>query len=207
MSTKKFSPEPCLPRPAPGFGRPNPLASALLAVPVWLALTGPAQAAGAEAGLSSWQILPVLIGLFGLLLLGWLLTARFRATLAGLEEITAKMADCQLQNLVPEQNLKCRLTGRIGANINELALNLQEVLLLVWNLSHQDLEALNRISRRLDSGSAGELQRSQADLEFIRRDLEEMQEIVRQFEFFNVVLRDEKLLAKPEPATLHEREE
>jgi hypothetical protein len=181
---------------------------ALTVLALWLLLpTGPVLAAS-PGGQSPWGGLALLVvGVFILVLLGGLLLIKFSAPLTELERISRQMAACQLQELVPEQNIKCRLTGRIGANINELSLNFQEVLLLVWNLSHQDLEALERIARHVEGEVSTDRQPVKKDLEFIRKDLEEMQEIVRQFEFFNVVMQDGKLLAKPEPTTVQEREE
>jgi methyl-accepting chemotaxis protein len=168
---------------------------------------GPALAA--TPGEDRTGILPLaLLTVVSLAFLAWHLFRRLTTPLLDLERCTRNMANGRLQELVPGENMNSRLIGRIGVNINELALNLQEVLLLVWNLSRQDLEALDRIARRLDDEPAESRQRLRGDLEFIRNDLEEMQEIVRQFKFFNVVLQDEKLLAKiPEPTTLQEREE
>jgi len=181
---------------------------ALLGLAVWLEpAAGSAQAATPVAQ-SPWTGVSFLVAAALILLLfGGLLLRKFSGPLHNLERISRQMAACQLQELVSEQHIKCRLTGRIGANLNELALNLQEVLLLIWNLSHQDLEALDRVAVRLGREPNGDHRPIKNDLEFIRKDLEEMQDIVRQFEFFNVVLRNEKLLAKPEPASMQEREE
>jgi len=190
------------------IARPPAAGSGLLALAVWLEPAAGSAQVGVPVAQSSWAGMPVLVAASVILLFfGGLLLRKFSMPLNNLERISRQMADCQLQELVSEPHTRCRLTGRIAANINELALNLQEVLLLVWNLSHQDLEALDRIAARLDREPNGNRQPITNDLEFIRKDLEEMQEIVRQFEFFNVMLRNEKLLAKPEPASMQEREE
>lgn len=134
--------------------------------------------------------------------LGWYLYKKLSGSLTDLESHTRKLADGNLQELVSPETTSCKLAGRIGENVNELALNLQEVLLLVWNLSRQDLEALAR-AETLTEAVPNHAQRCSLgeELAFMRQDLEEMRNIVRQFEFYNVILQEEKLLAKPEPAT------
>lgn len=143
-----------------------------------------------------------LVIVMGVAALVWRFHQGINRAMADLESCTRKMADGNLQALVSPETKACRMTGKIGENVNELTLNLQEVLLLIWNLSRQDLEVLARAENLARSGPEGEHQQALArDLDFLRRDLQEMQNIVRQFEFYNVIMQEEKLLAKPEPAT------
>jgi methyl-accepting chemotaxis protein len=179
--------------------------SAALAATVLAALPIQTAVAADTAGgvLRSGALLPVAL-LIGVVLaaLGWRLRKCTTKALADLEQCTRKMADGNLQALVSPETMACRLSGQIGENVNELALNLQEVLLLVWNLSRQDLEVLARAETLAAGGPDSDENRGlRADLAFLRHDLEEMQNIVHQFEFYNVIMQEEKLLAKPEPAT------
>lgn len=165
--------------------------------------TAAAQAADSAGTLPGGALLPLALLICAALAgLGWRLYHGLAKPLTDLAQCTRQMADGNLQALVSQETLAGRLSGRIGENVNELALNLQEVLLLVWNLSRQDLEVLERAVNLAEAVEDSDKRRRLAsELAFIRHDLEEMQNIVRQFEFYNVVLQEEKLLAKPEPAT------
>jgi len=117
-----------------------------------------------------------------------------------LEKTTSDMADGRLDRLVKDtENAGCSI-GMIGENVNALAMNLQEVLLLVWNLSEHNLTILDQTIENLENND--ELPREQigSRLGEIKAELEQMQEITRQFEYFDVTLHDKKALAKDSTA-------
>jgi methyl-accepting chemotaxis protein len=185
-------------------------AAPALALAAILLATPPVPPAWAADGCGSWSswgwLAPVLI-IAGVVLaaLVWRMHQGINRAVADLESCTRKMADGNLQALVSPETKACRMSGRIGENVNELALNLQEVLLLVWNLSRQDLEALERAETMAETVPDPEQRRRLTEeLAFLRHDLQEMKNIVHQFEFYNVIMQEEKLLAKPEPATSHD---
>jgi methyl-accepting chemotaxis protein len=115
-----------------------------------------------------------------------------------LEKMTREMADGRLDLLVQDsKNASCSIDV-IGENVNSLAMNLQEVLLLVWNHSEHNLETVEQALKTLDS--AGEIPREQlrAGLQSLKAELRQMQNLPQQFELFDVTLEGKKALAKDE---------
>lgn len=120
--------------------------------------------------------------------------------LAKLEKITRQMADGRLDLLIQEHDSKnpsCFIET-IGENINSLAMNLQEVLLLVWNHSEHNLGTVDQALEVL--AGDGEVPREQlkASLQSLKTELQQMQNIPQQFELFDVTLQGKKALAKDE---------
>jgi len=117
-----------------------------------------------------------------------------------LEKMTRDMADGRLDQLVQDtKNAGCSI-GMIGENVNSLAMNLQEVLLLVWNLSEHNLTTLDQTIENLENDAALPREQIGSRLQEIKTELEQMREITRQFEFFDVTLHDKKALAKDSTA-------
>ncbi len=120
--------------------------------------------------------------------------------LAKLEKITRQMADGRLDLLVQDQDSKnatCSI-DTIGENVNSLAMNLQEVLLLVWNHSEHNLGTVDQALKVLEDD--GEIPREQlkASLQSLKAELQQMQNLPQQFELFDVTLQGKKALAKDE---------
>ncbi len=86
--------------------------------------------------------------------------------------------------------------GKIGKLLNDLAINLQEILLHLWNSTGQNIALLNNmytiICSQADSCKSRELEE---DVEYVRQDMENLQEMVKTFDFYNVELSDGRLLA------------
>jgi len=86
--------------------------------------------------------------------------------------------------------------GKIGQLLNELSVNLQEILLHLWNSTGQNIALLNNmysiICSQADSCKSRQLEE---DIECVRQDMETLQEMVKTFDFYNVELSDGRLLA------------
>ncbi len=86
--------------------------------------------------------------------------------------------------------------GKIAELINELAVNLQEVLLHIWNHTKYSLDLIDGIRRitRVEINSVNFPQLDQ-DIESIRDDIREMREMVKIFDFYNVYLENGRVYA------------
>ncbi len=86
--------------------------------------------------------------------------------------------------------------GKIGELLNELSINLQEILLHLWNSTGQNIALLDNmyaiICSQADSCKSRQLEE---DIECVRQDMETLQEMVKTFDFYNVELSDGRLLA------------
>jgi hypothetical protein len=106
------------------------------------------------------------------------------------------MADGRLGLLVQDNKTATCAIGAIGENVNSLAMNLQEVLLLAWNLSEHHLETVEQIMAGLDGDGEISPAQMRASLNSLKAELQQMQDFTRQFEFFDVTLQGKKALAK-----------
>ncbi|MEN8139599.1 MAG: hypothetical protein ABFR97_00065 [Thermodesulfobacteriota bacterium] len=88
--------------------------------------------------------------------------------------------------------------GKIGANVHELAINLQEILLLIWNMSEEDIGVLDDLRQKAAKG--GHQEELARGLDFLKGHRQETQQLVAQFNLFNVALQDKRLVAKDEGA-------
>ena len=87
--------------------------------------------------------------------------------------------------------------GKIGELINDLAINMQEILLHVWNHTGQDLALLDRIVKICGTkpGGNGIPDEMKDDLRKVRQDIEDMQNMVKAFDYYNVRFEKEKIIA------------
>lgn len=113
-----------------------------------------------------------------------------------LENKTREMADGRLSLLVQDNKTATCAIGAIGENVNSLAMNLQEVLLLAWNLSEHNLETVEQILAGLDGDDEISPAQMRNSLNSLKAELQQMQNFTRQFEFFDVTLQGKKALAK-----------
>ncbi len=82
--------------------------------------------------------------------------------------------------------------GQTGASINELAVNLQEVLLHVWHHTSHATTLLGRTEPELAAG--GSPSRSvQKNLEEIRRNIQDVQALVRTFDCYDISLEEGRI--------------
>jgi len=89
--------------------------------------------------------------------------------------------------------------GQVAEGINGLAINMQEVLLNIWNHTQQNFILLDRISEQLNSqpDSALPLSQLKKDIARVRQENEGMKDIVTTFDYFEVKLEHEKMVSDP----------
>ena len=112
-----------------------------------------------------------------------------------LEKLTREMADGRLDLLVHGNSQASRSIGSIGDNVNSLAMNLQEILLLVWNHSEHNLGTIEKTLEIL-ADSTKDPDEIKTNLLMMKNELMQMQALAKQFELFDVSLEDKKALAK-----------
>ncbi len=81
--------------------------------------------------------------------------------------------------------------GRLTETVNDLAVNMQEVLLFVWNHSQESRRLLERAAERAEAES--ELAE---DIEKMREENENLKDIVTSFSYFEIRLEHERMLAE-----------
>ena len=88
---------------------------------------------------------------------------------------------------------------RIGESVNGLAVNFQEVLILVWNQTENAMARIQRTTRQIapdkPMDDAAEIV---ADLRSARQDLETMQMMVRSFDLYDVTINAGDVLTTKE---------
>jgi len=107
------------------------------------------------------------------------------------------ITDGHLDETVP---IRCNdEIGKIGELINDLAINLQEVLLHVWNHTCQDIRLMDNIADIIHSQPDEIMPEGiREQFDFVRRDIEEMQEIVKAFDYYNIRFEGDRLVGNDE---------
>lgn len=97
----------------------------------------------------------------------------------------------------------------IGGVINDLAANLQEVLLHVWHHTTRSMALIDGINKNLMRLNRHDLPQGIAeDVEGVRQNIQEMQDLVRAFEYYDIQLEDGRILAaeaRPDHPPSHHR--
>ncbi len=110
-----------------------------------------------------------------------------------------RIADGRLDTTVPVQDRD--EIGRIGELFNDMGVNLQELLLLVWNQTGSALDALEGIQRQLDDPQAAPMRKViHTHLQSARQNLGTMQTVARSFDLYDVLLTGHKAVAMEEGA-------
>jgi methyl-accepting chemotaxis protein len=91
--------------------------------------------------------------------------------------------------------------NKIGELVNDLAINLQEILLHVWSHTSQDILLLDRIVKILGSQTRGNdlPPEIRDDLKSVYKDIEDMQSMVKAFDYYHVRLEKEKIVSDDNP--------
>ena len=111
-----------------------------------------------------------------------------------------KIADGHLDETVPVRNQD--EIGNIGELINDLAANLQEILLHVWNHTGDDIVLLDHICEEVNAGQDNGLSKKvKQELAFVRQDIEDMQNMVKAFDYYNIRLDNGRVIADEEDKT------
>lgn len=111
--------------------------------------------------------------------------------LAEVHAATRQMTDGHLDHL--SRISRADEIGRLGETINDLAVNMQEVLLFVWNHSHESRELLEQIATQVNAPSDSGLGE---DIEKMREENESLKDIVMSFSYFEIRLEHERMLAE-----------
>jgi methyl-accepting chemotaxis protein len=130
------------------------------------------------------------ISLSGSLIVSFFIVRNLFCSLEKVTKIASKISRGHLDELVP--NYPCNEIGTIGRVINDFAVNLQEVLLLLWNQTQNCLRQLNQMDEKNNKTSVNLDER----LQHMRNDLEEMQAMIRSFDYYGVRFEDGKLFAQ-----------
>lgn len=115
---------------------------------------------------------------------------RIVVALRVIETITARMAGGRLDELVDLGPRRDEI-GRIGEQVNDMAINLQEIFHHLWNHGRDDLALLDAMERKLAAGEAGNVGE---ELRLLRLDVEEIRSLVTAHAYYQVDVEDEKLV-------------
>lgn len=114
-----------------------------------------------------------------------------------------KITEGNLDTTVPIRNSD--EIGKIGEQINALSVNIQEILLHVWNHSRDAAVFLERIEHYVRS-SEGNPSDTERDIALIRNSMEEMQNMVKTFEYYDIRMDDDRLVGAWLPDSPGEKE-
>ena len=105
------------------------------------------------------------------------------------------MADGRLDELIRVKTLG--EIGKIGEFINDIAMNLQEIMLHVWNHTKHDILILDRIVGIIKSQPDGNglFQEISEDFRIVKEDIENMRSMVEDFDYYGVRLKDGRTIA------------
>ncbi|MBL0715115.1 MAG: HAMP domain-containing protein [Desulfosarcina sp.] len=109
-------------------------------------------------------------------------------------EAARQLADGHLDATVPIQDAD--EIGRIGEMINDMGVNLQELILLIWNQTGNALDTIEGINNQLDKHNAVRTKTEiRASLQLVRQNLGTMQTVARSFDLYDVLLAGKKAVA------------
>lgn len=104
-----------------------------------------------------------------------------------------RMAEGCLETTIPDDSPN--EIGRIGTSVNSLAVNFQEVLILVWNQTDNAITRIRRTARQLTPDREKPLSSDMMeDLASARQELETMQMMVRSFDLYDVAINESDVL-------------
>jgi methyl-accepting chemotaxis protein len=85
--------------------------------------------------------------------------------------------------------------GRVGASVNSLAVNFQEMLILVWNQTEDAITKIRRTTHQMKQGGDEHVAPGiMGELKSARQDLETMQMMVRSFDLYDVAITESDVL-------------
>lgn len=131
------------------------------------------------------------------------LMRRIAVPLAKTAAAAQRMAEGNLEATLPA--CTPNEIGRIGENINGLAVNFQEVLTLVWNQTETAIASLRRTTITTSSDQATGLPADiLTELKSARQELETMRMMIRSFDLYDVsITRNNALTAKDDAERLN----
>jgi methyl-accepting chemotaxis protein len=93
--------------------------------------------------------------------------------------------------------------GQIGSGLNELAANLQELLLYVWKQTGQSIALLDQIKHKTDLPDQNEsiVAEQREKMEQVVRSIESLREMAKAYVFYDVSLDGDKAIAIEQPGS------
>lgn len=123
--------------------------------------------------------------------------------LSQMAKVTHRMAQGHLDEMVPVNSND--EIGKIGEFINDLSINIQEILLHVWNHTKRSQMFLDRIDDTLLTVKDNCLPaHMKENFENIRQDIEDIQAMVQSFELYDIRFEEGKVLAGEDPMTKYD---
>jgi len=111
--------------------------------------------------------------------------------LADVQNAATQMSDGHLDRLsLVSRNDEI---GRLAETVNDLAVNMQEVLLFVWNHSQESRMLLEQVATQTAAEPDSELAEN---IEKMRNENESLKAIVTSFSYFEIRLEHERMLAE-----------
>ncbi len=153
----------------------------------------PADSAVESPEVAELRFRAAMVSAIGFILSAALFYGFFRGVIRPLDLIadrTARMANGDLTALIPPE--QAGRVNAVGERINDLAMNLQEVLIHVFRHANRSLAAIDTLEQQLDKKSVAELS---DQFRLLRESVEELRKMVETFEYYNVRLEDTNVLA------------
>jgi len=109
-------------------------------------------------------------------------------------KITRRMAEGHLNETVDVRSND--ELSKIGENINDLGVNLQEILLHVWNHTADVIKILEQIKKNIPYQNDGKVSRQiEADIEQINQSMNDIQLLIQGFDLYDIHLDHGKVTA------------
>ncbi len=90
--------------------------------------------------------------------------------------------------------------GEIGDVINDFSINFQELLLHIWKHSKASGDLIENIHEKICSGCSDSLIGDiEKDMDHLKQNMENMQEMIRAFDYYDISFTDGKIMAKVPP--------
>jgi methyl-accepting chemotaxis protein len=135
----------------------------------------------------------ILMCLSGSAILSFLMIRNIVSRLDEVTKVAGKIAKGHLNEVVPIHRFD--EIGTIGRAFNDVAVNLQELLLLLWNQTQNCLWHLDHANRNNEKNNKSSINFDER-LQQMRQSLEDMQTMIRSFDFYGVRFEDEKLITR-----------
>ncbi len=144
------------------------------------------------------MILAIFFALALLMIIPFLFIRNIVEPLEQVLHAVRKITEGNLEETVPIRNSD--EIGKIGEQINALSVNIQEILLHVWNHSRDAVVFSGRIEQYILSQNSGSAPPDvKKDIALIRNSMEEIQNMVKTFEYYDIRMDEDRLTAKDVP--------
>jgi methyl-accepting chemotaxis protein len=133
------------------------------------------------------------------LILFYLFLKKIVFPLDNIETVTRKMAGGRLDELIVLE--EGGEFNKIGEQVNDLATNLQEILVNAWSLSGQALHTVDALDEINEKENENEVLSSKIKIHLnrLRQNVNHLRELVEGFEFYDLSLEEDKILGEKTP--------